>query len=212
MDQQKIEPIENFIINGLINRLANTFGKCTVFYSNASNRLQTLRDRNKNLRFPYLLLNLNSISFNTEFYNSHYLARKGMKVRLADSGNALAKVRLLPAVFDFKVEYFTDKNAGDDSALYFIKRWLFARRCGYLKYSVKFGYEYAINVLMDDSVSQPMKEQETDQMSVYQCEANLQVQGFVSESQLLTEGVLNNLSLETRIDGHANSEVTFWSA
>lgn len=211
MDQQKIEPIENFIINGLINRLANTFG-CTVFYSNASNRLQVLRDRNKNLRFPYLLLNLNSISFSTEFYNSHYLARKGMKVRLADSGNVLAKVRLLPATLDFKVEYFTDKNVGDNSVLYFIKRWLFARRCGYLKYSIKFGYEYAINVLMDESISQPIKDQETDQMSVYQCEGNLQVQGFVSEAQLLTEGVLTNLSMETRIKGHANSEVTFWSA
>ena len=49
-------------------------------------------------------------------------------------------------------------------------------------------------------------------MSVYKCEVNLQVQDFVRQAQLLTEGVLTNLSMETKIKGHANSEVTFWSA
>lgn len=214
--QQIIQPIENFIFNGIVNRLQQTFG-CFVLFCNSENKILELKQKNPNVRYPYILASLNSVAFTSDFYNSNYLARRGIVIRYADSENALAKIKLMPATFDIKVEYYTDKNSGDNSVLFFMKRWMFARRLGYLKFNIKYGSSFACAVQMDESVSQPVKGQETDNSAFYLVEANLQINGFVSEPQILTDGVVNDFAASVRV-GNNEQESTdmkkysFWRA
>ena len=201
MDQQIITPIENFIFNGITNKLHQIFD-CYVQFSNSENRMQEMLKirKEKGIKFPYLFVSLSDTSFSQNYYNSNYLSRHGMVVKVAESGNALAKVKLLPCTFTFKVEYFTDKNdAGVGSALWFTKRWMFARRLGYLKFNIKYGQTYTCPVILDESLTQPMKPQESDALACYQIEGNFTVHGFVSESQLLTDGVLTQVDTTFKV-------------
>ena len=215
MDQQSVAPIENFIFNGIVNRLHQTFG-CYVQFTNAENRMQEMLKirKERNIRFPYIFVSLSDVSFVESYYNSNYLARQGMTVRLADSGNALARVKLLPCTFSMRVEYFTDHRDGDEgSVLWFIKRWMFARRLGYLKFNVKYGRTYSCPVMLDDSLSHPMKTAETEGVGCYTVEGSLTIHGFVSESKLLTSGVttdlVTNIAGETK--SFKNSNISVWS-
>lgn len=208
MDQQIITPIENFIFNGITNKLHQVFG-CYVQFSNSENKVQEMLKirKEKGIKFPYLFVSLSDTSFTQDYYNSNYLSRHGMTVKVADSGNALAKVKLLPCTFTFKVEYFTDRNdASVGSALWFTKRWMFARRLGYLKFNIKYGQTYSCPVLLDESLSQPTKPQESDAMACYQIDGNFTVNGFVSEAQLLTDGVLTDVVTEMKVGDVKGSE------
>ena len=210
MDNLVITPIENFIFNGIVNKLHKVFG-CFVQFVNSESRVQTMQSVRKNARLPYMFVLLDSINYADQYYNANYLSRHGLTLKLADTKNALARVKFLPCTFNMRVEYLTNKRDGDNSTVFFIKRWMFARRLGYLKFDVTYGEKFSCPVQMDDQISQPIREQETEGMALYTIEANLSINGFVSESQILTSGVLNDLSVETKVSGCKQSEnAVFW--
>lgn len=208
MDQQIITPIENFIFNGIVNKLHQVFG-CYVQFINAENKVQEMLKirKEKGIKFPYLFVSLSDTTFADSYYNSNYLARQGMVVKIADSGNALAKVKLLPCTFNMRVEYLTDKSdTSEGSVLWFTKRWMFARRLGYLKFNIKYGKVYSCPVMLDDSLSHPIKPAETEGMSCYTIEGGLVIHGFVSEAKLLTDGVLTDVVTEFKVGETKRSE------
>ena len=88
MDQQIITPIENFIFNGITNKLHQIFD-CYVQFSNSENRMQEMLKirKEKGIKFPYLFVSLSDTSFSQNYYNSNYLSRHGMVVKVAESGN-----------------------------------------------------------------------------------------------------------------------------
>ena len=205
MDQQILKPIENFIFNGITNKLHQVFG-CYVQFSNSENKMQEMLKirKEKGIKFPYLFVSLSETSFTQDYYNSNYLSRHGIVVRVADSGNALAKVKMMPCTFSFRTEFFTDKNdASVGSVLWFTKRWMFARRLGYLKFNIKYGKTFSCPVILDESLSQPTKPQESDTMACYQVEGNFTVNGFVSESQILTDGILTDVVTDFTVGNHS---------
>ena len=213
MDQQTLVPIENFIFDGVSQRLSQCF-KCYVQYSNAENKtLEFEKIRKKQVKFPYLFHNLVSVQAIDDLYNSNYLARKGIWVN-RESYNVRSSVKLLYTRFDMQATYFTDKDAGADSVLFYMRRWLFARRLGYLKFNINYGNtKLACHIELGDSISHPTQPSEMDAMPVYQVESTFTVLGFMSEPAQITRPVLTKLKTETRIDNVQQPEIKnyYWN-
>ena len=72
--------------------------------------------------------------------------------------------------------------------------------------NIKYGQTYSCPVLLDESLSQPTKPQESDAMACYQIDGNFTVNGFVSEAQLLTDGVLTDVVTEMKVGNGKGSE------
>lgn len=204
-----IQPIENFIFEGVVKRLQQCFG-CYVQYCNSPDTLLEMQKIRKQVKFPYLLFSLSGISAIDNFYHSNYLARKGLSISHS-TANVAHKVKLLPCKFDFNCNYYTDVNAGANSILFFMKRWLFARRLGYLKFTVKYGSNsYGCHIELDESLTQPEKEAQTDSYSFFKSDSRFSVIGFMSEEQVMTEGVITTVRTELKVDDSIESVKDFY--
>lgn len=205
---EKIQPIENFIFDGVVKRLQQVFG-CYVQYCNAPNTLLEMQKIRKRMSFPFMLFSLSGMSAMDDYYHTNYLARKGLVIGHSTE-NVLQKVKVLPCKFDFNCNYYTDANAGTNSVLFFMKRWLFARRLGYLKFTVNYGKSsYGCHVELDESLTQPDKEVETDTWSFYKTECRFSVVGYISEPQVLTDGVVTTVRTELKVDGSTESTTDY---
>ena len=206
---EKIQPIENFIFDGAVKRLQQTFG-CYVQYCNSPDTVLEMQKIRKQVNFPYLLFSLSGMSAIPGYYNSNYLSRHGLMISHT-TDNVLQKVKLLPCKFDFNCNYYTDIHAGQNSVLFFMKRWLFAQRLGYLKFKVKYGsYTYGCHVELDDSISQPEKDMQTESYSYFKTDCRFSVVGYISEPQVLTDGVITTVRTELKVDDSIESSKDFY--
>lgn len=210
MEQQKIIPIENFIFEGIVKRLQQTFGCYTQYCNAPSTLIEMQKIRARKINFPYLLFNLTGMNSLDEFYNSNYLSRSGVVV--ADkSANTISKVKLLPCKFDFNCNYYTNTNAGDNSALFFMKRWLFARRLGYLKFTIKYGDNtYGCHVELDESVSLPERDPEPEGPNWFKLDCRFSVVGFISEAEVLSEGRVTTIKTELKVNSTLESNKDYY--
>lgn len=195
MDQQKISPIENFIITGINQRLYQAFN-CPTYLSNSESWiLEAERIRKQVIKPPYIVGQLTSIRANDNFYNSNCLSRRGIVI--SDLSNNVAyKSKILPVVYDYDIKYTC---LDLEKTLWFMKRWLFARRLGYIKFTVKYGKEsFGCNIELSDTVQQPQKEQETQGYSNYEVQTSMSVIGFMSEAELITEPKITDIVSVTK--------------
>lgn len=91
-----------------------------------------------------------------------------------------------------------------------MKRWLFARRLGYMKFTVNYGSNsYGCTVELDESVSQPEKDAQPDSYSFFKVDTRFSVLGFISEEQVQTEGVITTVRTELKVDNSVEATKDF---
>lgn len=198
-----IQPIENFVFEGLSKRMSQVFG-CRCIHTNANDKTKTLARvfEGKPVVYPYMFLVMQSLSQNTESYTTNKMARQG--VSLQSSEGQSNTVRMIPANFEFEVEYVTNKfqSLEQGSVLAFSRRWLFARRCGYLKFNIKYGrLALWISSTLGDSVTIPQLENKVETETSYKSTVNLTVHGYISEPELGTQGVVQDVRVNEVLVG-----------
>lgn len=112
-------------------------------------------------------------------------------------------VRVLPTNFDFEVEFVTNKFlGGQGSVMGFQKRWLFARRAGWLKFNVDYGrLQFPISLTLSEQVQTPQGENKVEAESKYLVTSTLTVHGYTSEEMLATQGVVTTVEMHMAVAG-----------
>lgn len=193
----KLEPIEDLIYTGLVQRMQQVFG-CVATIVTASDKtalIERLRSGDA-VEYPYLFLTIQNVAHNKESYAANGIARRGLTTLVEN--DQLYNVRLMPVNIEFEVEFHTNKfqGIGANAALTFAKRWLFAYRCGYLKFNVEYGrLNVAISLTLNESVSTPPLENKTETEAAYKVSSSLTLHGYVSEAELATQGRINTLEV-----------------
>jgi len=192
-----IQPIENFVFEGLSKRMQQVFG-CICIHTNANDKTKALARvfEGRPVVYPYMFIVLQSLSQNTDSYTTNRLARRGLVIQTSEGQSQT--VRMLPANFEFEIEYVTNKfqSLEQGSVLAFTRRWLFARRCGYLKFNIKYGrLALWIASTLGDTVTVPTLENKVEAETAYKSTVNLTVHGYLSEPELGTQGVVQDVRL-----------------
>lgn len=201
MEQASIAPLEEYVVTGIVDRLTEVFGCQTIVVTEQGKQatLQKLNEGN-NITYPYAFAILKGVSANPESYNPHMLGRRGIPV-IVEKDQATT-VRLMPANFEFEFEYHTDKYLGYEqgSVMSLVRRWLFARRFGYLKFNINYGrLAISISATLNEAPVIPEKENSLEGEAPYKVSATLVVHGYVSEAMVSRVGVINDLVVDTVI-------------
>ncbi len=191
----KVPPVEDFVFEGLSKRVQQVFD-CPCMYTTANDKTAVLKriSEGRDLQYPYIFMTIQTLSSNPDSYNAHFLARKGIVIAVGETQSQ--SVRLLPANFEIELEFVTNKFKGleQGSVLAYSRRWLFARRLGYLKFNVKYGrLVLPISLTMGDAITVPLLDNKVEAETAYKVTANLTVHGYVSEPELSTQGVLQEV-------------------
>jgi hypothetical protein len=119
-------------------------------------------------------------------------------VQRTQDNNRVSLARIIPTNFEIEVAFLTNKYEGIDTSSVsgFARRWLFARRNGFLTYNINYGMtQLSISYTIADTLSIPQRESPADQESIYQVTGNVTVHGYVSEPVLGERGVINQIQL-----------------
>ena len=194
----KLQPIDNFVREGFAKQITSQFRCPAIFVSSPdkTRNLQTLLG-NKIPEYPYIFLAVQSMAPNQDSYLNLSLLRQGIPVRINTDNNQAQLVRLVPTNFEIEVTYVTNKYSGDlESVEGYARRWLFARRNGSLQFNINYGMsQLSISYLLGDSVPIQPRDNPTDAESVYQVVTTATVHGYVSEPELGTRGIINQIQL-----------------
>lgn len=193
-----ITPIEQFVFDGIVKRMQQTFN-CQTIFTTANDKTKTLARlrEGSGVQYPYIFLTITSFARNAESYATNRLARKGVMAIVGEEQGLT--VRLLPANFEIDVEFITNKYDGIEqgSVKAFARRWLFAQRCGYLKFNIMYGrLQVPIAVTMSESVPITPLENKVETESAYKITTTLTIHGWLSEPALGTEGIVTNLIVD----------------
>lgn len=201
----EIQPIEHFVLNGILKRFTEVF-QCKAIITTTTDKTRALErfmSGNK-VEYPYAFLTVQSLAHNKESYQSTTLTRRGVPIATGQGQQFVA--RLLPTNFTLEVEFHTNKYQGMEAqtVMGYARRWLFAFKCGYLKFNVQYGQlPVWIGVTMDDTVPTPPLENKVETETTYKITSNLVVHGWMSEPILGSQGVVEEIDLET-LFGAAN--------
>jgi hypothetical protein len=141
-EMQAIQTIDHMVLAGFQQRFQQVFN-CPCLFINANDKtriLQKVFGEGQPITYPYAYFVVQSMGANNESYNAHVMARRGLVVNVA-ANDLLQTVRVVPTNFVIEVSYVTNKfeSVEQGSVLAFVRRWLLARRVGYLKFSINYG-------------------------------------------------------------------------
>lgn len=201
----EIQPIEDFVLNGILKRFTEVF-QCRALFTTTADKTRSLARLmdGKPVEYPYAFLTVQSIAHNKESYQSPTLTRRGVPIACGQGQQFTA--RLLPTNFTIEVEFHTNKYSGlePQTVIGYARRWLFALKCGYLKFNIQYGQMPVwIGVTIDDTVSTPPLENKVESETTYKIVGNIVVHGWMSEPILGSQGVVGEIDLETMF-GSAN--------
>lgn len=201
MAVQKIKPLEEMVLAGFTKRFTQVF-ECPCLVTTATDKLKVLERTfsGKEVTYPYAFVTINTVGPNNESYNAHSLGRRGL-LTIVQQDHA-ATVRILPANFEVEIEYHVNKyrDFHKDSVLYFLRRWMFARRFGYLKFNISYGrLSTAISLTLGDTPQVPLRENAVENETVYKVTAAATIHGYVSEATLGTQGIITALEIDGRL-------------
>lgn len=206
MDEPRIVPAESLIMQGLVERFQQVFN-CVCAFGNTFDRIKVLEKllEGKKVKYPYAFLNMQSLSQNTDSYATNVMARSGVEAYVMDSENAMYKVRLIPASFEIEVVFTSNEFFGNSqrSIMEFTRRWLFARRNGYLNFNVNYGSNLALRIsnTLSESISMPTMENKTERQSDYDLTTSLVIHGYVSEPKLSQVGIVTDFQVNNTLTG-----------
>lgn len=194
----EIKPIESFVFDGILKRFTEVF-QCRALLTTSTDKARSLERvfSGAPVEYPYAFLTVQSMSHNKESYQSPTLTRRG--VRIATQDNQIMTARVLPTNFNIEVEFHTNKFSGIEATTVtgYARRWLFAYKCGYLKFNIRYGQlETRIGVTLDESVPTPPLENKVETEAVYKIVSNLVVHGWSSEPIVGSTGRVNEIDLQ----------------
>ena len=200
----KIEPVERLVLEGLTKKFANAFDCKQTIVTSAyeKSRLLASRKAGTSLEYPMAFLKVTGIGAATDRYVAPYMARTGTQIVASDDDSSAIAVKLLPANFQVEVEYRTNEFdlSLDHSVLAFSRKWLFARRNGYLKFNIAYGkISLMIGSILDEQVNVPERSSTTEQVPEYVVTASLQLLGWVSEPQTKIIGTVQNVDVQASL-------------
>lgn len=216
MAQTAIVPIDELILAGFQKRFEQVFGcKCAFINQNDKTKiLDRIFGQGKPLEYPYAWFVLTNISANTETYNSHPLGRRGITMNVK-SETEYNTVRIMPTNFEIEVNYITNQfeSVQQGSVLSFARRWLLARRFGYLKTSILFGnLKFGIGMTLNDNLPIPQRDNIGEAETKYDVVTTAIIHGYTSEPVLGTVGKVNKVNVNEGIqipNGKVVSTQTF---
>lgn len=185
------------MFEGLSQRISQVFG-CICLWNSANDEMKALARvfSGRKVEYPYAFMKVGSLAANPESYNTNMMARRGLTTTVSDGFTN--QVRLLPANFEVEVKYVTNRMQGFEqgSVLAFSRRWLFARRCGYLKFNIKYGkLALWIASTLSETVTTPELGNKVEQETAYSTVATLTIHGYVSEPILGMQGTVQSLQV-----------------
>ena len=191
----KLQPIEEFVYSGFAKRYYQVFNAQPIFVT-AYDKAKAVEKafEGKVPTYPIGIITPVSIDQNVESYATNMLARRGLAT-IVDDG-ALYSVKILPALLELEIEYRTLRFSGtDDSVLAYIKRWLFARRIGSLKFNVDYGrLALPIDVMPNSSnVAIPARESTVEAETCYKIVTSITLKGYISEAELAQQGIVKEI-------------------
>jgi hypothetical protein len=201
-----IQPIDHFVLAAFQERFQQVFGcvKCAFINQNDKTKvLERLFGQGNPLSYPFAYFVIQSVGANNESYNPHYLMRRGWVVDVPDSDQYVT-VRVLPTNFELEVTYVTDKfdSVEQGSVLAFARRWLLARRGGYLKSSIGYGQkQFGISVTVPESLNIPQLGNITETETKYEVTTNLTIHGYISEPTVGQKGRVNTINVTGQVSG-----------
>lgn len=191
----KIEPIESFVLAGFLKRYQSVFFHCPVIWASSTDKLLALKRAvgNSELTYPYAFLTLESVAYDTDAgLNNSSLGRRGIAITVNEGETLAQRVRLMSAIFNVQCEFVTNQYT---QAVEYTKLWMFAYRFGHLKFNIKYGKlkNVRCNVDLADSASIPIREDKTENESVYTIETTASIHGYVSKSLVETKPLLHDI-------------------
>jgi len=198
--QVSLQPIEYMVFAGFQRRFQQVFNcPCAFIDQNDKTRvLERVFGRGNSLTYPYAWFEIQNMSHNLDSYNPNYMARRGLVTRIA-TDSSVQTVRILPTNFEVEVTYITNQFQSIDqgSVIAFIKRWLFARRMGYLKFSIDYGLlNFNINLTNSESVAVPKRDNITEAETKYEVKTSTIIHGYTSEPVLGIKGKVNQFNVQ----------------
>lgn len=193
--QPKIVPIEEFIFEGLRQRVSEVFQVRTI-NSNSSDEIQLLNrlKDTQQLEYPYAYFSLSAVSVAKETYRSHSMYRTGLNTQLIDrQGTSTYNIKLLPTDFVFEVRYVDNDFR---RLIGFSKKWLFSSQAGFLKFSIDYGQSIDIALILEESINIPKREADPTNVQEYELTTQLTVRGYTSQEQLVPQGLVKEIEVE----------------
>lgn len=197
----KLTPVEDEVFRELALRLQQTFG-CIVITSTSTDRMKVLDKflEGAKPQYPYVFMQLLSMAGNPESYVSNRMARHGLTALMDNSTGY--NIRLLPTNFEFQIDFVTNKFQGVevDNVVAFSRRWLMARRLGWLKFNINYGrLRLLVGATLSDSVSTPVLENKTEVEAAYTVSTNVTVHGYISEPILKEQSLITQIEVNGQI-------------
>ena len=201
--QTQIKPVDELIKDGFAQRMKQQF-RAPAIYVSSTDKLRTLQQLQGNapVKYPYLLLNVQSWTASQDRYNTNRLARQGVAVQLSTDGVQYQMARVIPVTFEVEVTFITNKYSGLDldSVDGFARRWFFARRNGSVNFTINYGLtDFPVAYTVTESLTIPPREPPTDMESVYSVVGSILLQGYISEPTLGSRGRINQIVLSETV-------------
>lgn len=205
MSDIQVSPIDDAVLAGFAQRFQQVFG-CLVTWTTATDKMQVIQKlfNGKEVTYPYACLTLTAMAANHESYNHNALARRGVRVTVGSNQTTIATAKLVPTNFEVEAEFITNKFQGVESGTVrgFARRWLLARRMGYLKYNVRYGSLSAgIGVTLSENVSIPVRENVVETETAYKTTVTATIHGYISEPILGSQGVTQEVIIDGQVVG-----------
>jgi hypothetical protein len=206
VESVKVEPIDTMVFEGFQERFRQVFGCTRVIITNEHEKTKILEaafGQGKPLEYPYAYIVINTIAANNDSYNSHSMMRRGLVINVpSGASDQVQQVRILPTNFELEIHYVTNKfNSVDQgSVTAFARRWLLARRAGYLKFNIKYGrLNLGISNTMPESVTIPQRDNIVEGTTDYDTTITMTVHGYVSEPILNSIGKVNIVNVQSQV-------------
>jgi hypothetical protein len=196
----EIQPLDYFVQAGFQQRFQQTFGAVKCAYVDVNDKIRIIQrvfGEGNQVQYPYAYLVVTRLAVNEHSYNPGYLSRRGIVINVS-AKDTYQTVRILPADFEIECTYITNKFQAVEqgSVMSFARRWLMARRNGYLKFSIDYGKkQFGVGVTMDEAVDIPIRENITEAETSMEITVRATVHGYVSEPVLGEKGRINKLNV-----------------
>jgi len=210
MADTAIESIDYLVLNGFQQRFQQVFGAVKCAFINANDKTKILQRLfgDTPLEYPYATFEIRRVEENAESYNPHNFLRRGLVLDVA-SDTEVRTVRVLPTNFEIEIEYTTNKfqSVEQGSVLAFCRRWLLARRLGYLKTSINYGrHQFGILVTMDPGIDTPSRENVVENETSYKISCRAVIHGYTSEPVLGQKGKVTQFNVNGQV-GQVNGQI-----
>lgn len=211
----KIPAVEERVLSGFQMMYQKTFG-CDIVIAQTTDQIKQLQLRRNGGQptypFAYAKVTTFASPEAADHYVPRYLIRKGIPVQVGSGENTTWNIRILPAIFSLDITYETNAASGQNSAVWYSKRWLMACRMGMLKFAIeigrlrlKIGYTGDLTVNFPNERPSPSEEE-----TGYKLQTQLQLKGYMSEMQLAPRGELFTINAEAQFGDGPNGASENW--